>query len=121
MLQREGYGETRMLVRGRALARDAGDHDPGLFMRRRSLGLKEGRDLVEHRSIAAFAHIPGENIGQPEVRIARLGPLAETGAAAWRAMPPLEHVAFTELLGRVQHDLRPREARFEKRKRQNVL
>ena len=55
------------------------------------------------------------------MRIARLGPLAETGAAAGRAMPPLEHVAFAELLARVQHDLRPRQPRFEERKRQHVL
>ena len=90
-------------------------------MRRHGVALEEGRDLVEHGSIAAFAHISGKNVGQPEVRIARLGPLAETGAAARRAMPPLEHVAFAELLSRVQHDLRPGEARFEKREGQNVL
>ena len=110
-----------MLVHGRALARDARDHDPGVLVRRHGLGLEEGRDLVEHGSIAAFAHVASENIGQPEVRIARLGPLAETGAAARRAMPPLEHVAFAELLGRVQHDLRPGQARFEQRKGQHVL
>ena len=85
MLEREGDGETRMLVHGRALARDARDHDPGVLMRRHGLGFEEGRDLVEHGSIAAFAHIAGENVGQPEVRVARLGPLAETGAAARRA------------------------------------
>jgi hypothetical protein len=36
-------------------------------------------------------------------------------------VPPLEHVAFAELLARVQHDLRPREARFEERQRQHIL
>ena len=90
-------------------------------MRRHSLGFEEGRHLIEHRSIAAVAHIAGENVGQPKVRVARLGPLAETGAAAGRAMPPLEHIAFAELLARVQHDLRPGEARLEKRQRQHVL
>ncbi len=121
MLEGESDGEARMLVHGRALARDPRDHDPGVLVRRHGLGLEEGRDLVKHGSVAAFAHVASEHIGQPEVRIARLGPLAETGAAARRAMPPLEHVAFAELLGRVQHDLRPGEARFEQSERQHVL
>ena len=55
------------------------------------------------------------------MRVARLGALAETGSAAGRAVPPLEHVAFTELLARVQHDLRPGQPRFEERQRQHVL
>ena len=36
-------------------------------------------------------------------------------------MPPLEHVAFAELLARVQHDLRSGQPRLEKRERQHVL
>ena len=36
-------------------------------------------------------------------------------------MPPLEHVAFAELLARVQHDLRPGQPRFEEGQRQHVL
>ena len=53
--------------------------------------------------------------------IARLGPLAETGSAVRRAMPPFEHVAFAKLLTRVQHDLRPRQMRFREDQRQHVL
>ena len=90
-------------------------------MRRHGLGFEEGRDLVEHRSIAALADVAGENVRQPEVRIARLGPLAKASAAAGRPMPPLEHVAFAELLARVQHDLRPGQPRFEERQRQHIL
>ena len=55
------------------------------------------------------------------MRIARLGALAEAGAAVRRAMPPFQHVAFEELLAGVQHDLRPRETRFDERQRQHVL
>ena len=110
-----------MLVDRRALARDARNDDPGLLVRRHGLGFEERRHLVEHGPIAAFAHVAGENIRQPEVRIARLGPLAETGAAARRAMPPFEHVAFAELLARVQHDLRPGQPRLEQGQRQHVL
>ena len=90
-------------------------------MRRHGFAFEEGRHLVEHRSIAAFAHVAGQNVGQPKVRVARLGALAEAGAPARRAMPPLEHVAFAELLACVQHDLRPGEARLEERQRQHVL
>ena len=90
-------------------------------MRRHGLGFEEGRDLVEHRSIAALADVAGENVRQPEVRIARLGPLAKASAAAGHPMPPLEHVAFAELLARVQHDLRPGQPRFEERQRQHIL
>ena len=77
-------------------------------MRRHGVGFEERRHLIEHRSIAALAHVAGEDVGQPEVRVARLGALAKAGATAGRAMPPLEHVAFAELLARVQDDLRPR-------------
>ena len=55
------------------------------------------------------------------MRIARLGALAEPGAAVRRAVPPLEHVAFEELLAGVQHDLRAREARLDEDQRQHVL
>ena len=110
-----------MLVDGRAFARDARNDDPGLFVRRDGLGFEERRRLVEHGPVAAFAHIAGENVGQPEMRIARLGPLAEPRAAARRAMPPFEHVAFAELLARVQHDLRPGQPRLEEGQRQHVL
>ena len=82
---------------------------------------RNGVALVEHGPVAAFAHVAGENIRQPEMRIARLGPLAEPGPAARRAMPPFEHVAFAELLARVQHDLRPGQPRLEQGERQHVL
>src|ERR1700728_686064 len=101
MIEGENDGEARVLVDGRALARNARNDDPGLLLRRHGLAFEERRRLIEDSSIAAFAHVAGENIGQPEVRVARLGPLAETGPAAGRAMPPLEHVAFAELLARV--------------------
>ena len=55
------------------------------------------------------------------MRVGRLGPLTETRAAARGAMPPFEHVAFAELLARVQHDLRPGEPRLDERKRQHIL
>ena len=55
------------------------------------------------------------------MRVGGLGPLAETRAAAGRAMPPFEHVAFAKLLARMEHDLRPRQPRFVKGQRQHVL
>ena len=68
-----------------------------------------------------LANIAREHIGQPQMRIARLGALAEACAAVRGAMPPFEHVAFEELLAGVQHDLRARQARLEKDQRQHVL
>ena len=59
--------------------------------------LTEGRpnvlDMIKNNEV---------NLIINEMRVARLGSLAETGAAARRAMPPLEHIAFAELLARVQ-------------------
>ena len=55
------------------------------------------------------------------MRVARLGALAEARAAAGRAMPPFEHVAFEKLLAGVQHDLRARQMRLGEDQRQHVL
>ena len=82
---------------------------------------RKRRRLVEDALIAQFAHIARENIGQPKVRIARLGPLTEPRAAVWRAMPPFENIAFAELLTGVQHDLRACKARFDEDQRQHIL
>ena len=84
-------------------------------------GLEIGHDHIEHRSIAGLGDIAREHIRQPEVRVARLGALADAGAAVRRAMPPFQHVALEKLLAGVQHDLRAREARFDQDQRQHVL
>ena len=82
---------------------------------------RKGVDLVENACVALLAHIAREYIGQPEMRVARLGALAEARAAVRGAMPPFEHVALAKLLRRVQDDLRPRKARFQQDQRQHVL
>ena len=43
------------------------------------------------------------------------------GAPVGRDVPPLQHVAFGELLARVQHDLPARQAGVEEQERQHVL
>ena len=121
MLERIVDGEPRVLIDGRALARGARNDDPRFLASRHGFAFEEWRRLVEHGSIAAFAHIARQHVGQPQMRVARLGPLAEARAAAGRAMPPLEHVAFAKLLARVQHDLRAAEPRLEENERQHVL
>ena len=55
------------------------------------------------------------------MRIAGARALGDARAAARRAVPPLEHVAFGELLAGVQHDLRPRQTRLGEDQRQHVL
>ena len=68
-----------------------------------------------------FANVTSQHVGQPEMRIARLGALAEAGSSTRGAVPPLEHIAFTELLACMQYDLRPGETRFKQRQRQHIL
>ena len=99
MAKGEGDGEPRVLVDRGGLARGARDDDPGLLVVRHGLAFEEGRHLVEHARVARRAHVARQHVGQPQVRIARLGALAEAGAAVRRAMPPFQHVAFEELLG----------------------
>ena len=110
-----------MLVNGRALARDARNDDPGVLVRGNGFAFEEGRRLIEHGPVAALADVAGEHVGQPQMRVGGLRPLAEARAAAGRAMPPFEHVAFAKLLARVQHDLRPRQPRLRQGQRQHIL
>ena len=66
MLEGEGDGEARMLVDGRAFARDARNDDPGLFVRRHGLGFEERRRSRRARSDRRFRARSG-----PERRAAR--------------------------------------------------
>src|SRR5262249_3200656 len=113
--------EPGVLVDCRALPRGARENDPGLLAFGNRVRLEEGRRLVENRYVPELVHVACEHIGQPEVGIASLGPLAETGSPVRRAMPPFEHVAFAKLLGGVQHDLGAGEERFEQDQREDVL
>ena len=110
-----------MLVDGRGLPRNAGNDDPGVLVFGNGLSLEERGRLVENAGVAELANIAREHIGQPQMRVARLGALAEARAAVRGAVPPFEHVALAKLLAGVQHDLRAGEARFEQDQRQHVL
>src|SRR5262249_55440965 len=80
-----------------------------------------GDFLVEDAPVARRRDVAGEYVRQPEVGIARAGALAEPRAAVGSPMPPLERVAFRELLAGMKHDLFAGEARLDEDERQHIL
>ena len=112
---------TAMFVDVAALERWPRNDDPGILAVGRTRPFEISDLFIEHALVAGRRDVARKNIGQPEMGVACLGALAETGLAIRRAMPPFQHIAFKELLASVQQDLFARESRLEEDQRQNVL
>jgi hypothetical protein len=73
--------------------------------------------LVQDGVIAGTADVERRDVGQPEQVVGEAG----ADALAQRRVPPVQHVALHELVGRVQQDLPARERGIEVEKRRRVL
>ncbi len=81
------------------------------------LTLEEGHLLVEDRRVAGRGHVLARHVGEPGEVVGAPG----AHAAPRRWVPPVQHVAFRELVPRRLEKVRPRLARRRVEERQHVL
>ena len=101
MVERILDGASRVFVDAAGLARRARREDEGVLVLGNGRAFEIGGENIEHAGVPGLLDIARQHMGQPEMRIARPGALADARAAARRAMPPFQHVAFKELLPRM--------------------
>ena len=75
--------------------------------------VRYGDSLVQDRPIAGHANVLDRRPGQPEQVVRGVGAGDESRPAVLKAEEPVDHVAFEELLGRMQQDLPPGQQRVE--------
>jgi hypothetical protein len=93
-------------------------HHVGLVLARLQRATEdEGGALVEHGLVSGGVQIEPGDPGEPEQVVREPGP----DPAARGRVPPVEHVALRELVGRVFQDLAPEPGRVEPDQRHGVL
>ena len=108
---------TAVLVERRGLRGDLGPQVglvlPGLQRARR----EERHGLVQHAPVAGGVDVEGGEEGQPEEIVRE----ARARAASRRRVPPVQHVAFDELMRGVAQELCPRDGGTQVDQRRRVL
>ena len=92
-----------------------------LLRRRNGRRLEERLHAVENGPVAGPLDVAHGHIGQPQMRVAGVRAVGETGAAVRRAMPPFRGVALEILMARMQQDLRPGALGGKQDERNHVL